>query len=55
MDLLAGSRGQFDVFVDDELVASKQQASRLASALAADGFPEVEATVAVVATRLGAD
>ena len=41
------------MFVDEEVVASKQQVTLFARLLGSDGFPEVEATVDVVAARLG--
>jgi hypothetical protein len=47
-----GGRGQFDVLVDGEVVASKQQPSLFARLLGADGFPEVESTVNAVEAKL---
>jgi predicted Rdx family selenoprotein len=50
--LEVGARGQFDVMVDDEVVASKQRIGVFARLLGADGFPDVEATVDAVSARL---
>jgi hypothetical protein len=52
VDLEVGARGQFDVVVDGDVVASKQKPSMFARLLGADGFPDVEATVNAVEARL---
>lgn len=54
MDLQVGGRGQFDVLVDGEIVASKQSVGLFQRLLGADGFPETEATVTAVEAKLGA-
>jgi len=43
------------VLVDDQVVASKQQISLFARLIGGDGFPDIEATVDVVAKCLGKD
>ncbi len=53
VDLQVGARGQFDVMVDGEVVASKQHASLFARLLGGDGFPEEEATISAVEAKLG--
>ena len=52
VDLEVGARGQFDVVVDGEVVASKQQVSLFAKLLGADGFPEEQACVSAVEARM---
>lgn len=52
MDLEVGARGQFDVVVDGEVVASKQQPNLFARLLGADGFPETETVVNAVEAKL---
>ncbi|MGZ3448488.1 MAG: hypothetical protein ACXWUG_14745 [Polyangiales bacterium] len=54
VDLQVGGRGQFDVLVDDEVVASKLSVGLFQRLLGADGFPEIEATVNAVEKKLGA-
>ena len=52
VDLEVGARGQFDVVVDGEVVASKQQVGLFARLLGDDGFPDIEATVNAVEAKL---
>ncbi|MBI2391275.1 MAG: hypothetical protein HYV09_16925 [Deltaproteobacteria bacterium] len=52
VDLQVGARGQFDVLVDEQVVASKQRVSLSQRLLGADGFPDVESTVDAVEARL---
>ncbi len=52
MELEVGARGQFDVMVDGNVVASKQQVGLFARLLGTDGFPEEDATVDAVEARL---
>ncbi len=52
VDLEVGARGQFDVVVDGEVVASKQQVGIFARLLGGDGFPEIEVTVSAVEAKL---
>lgn len=52
VDLQVGARGQFDVVVGGEVVASKQQVGVFARLLGGDGFPEAEAVVSAVEAKL---
>ena len=52
VDLEVGARGQFDVVVDGEVVASKTQVGIFARLLGEDGFPDIEATVSAVEAKL---
>lgn len=54
VELEVGARGQFDVVVDGEVVASKQQVGLFARLLGADGFPDEQATVDAVEKKLAA-
>ncbi len=45
--------GQFDVFVGDDLVASKQKKNLLRQMLGDKGFPDEDAAVAAVEAKLG--
>lgn len=46
-----GSRGQFDVFLGDELIASKSGAG-LVQRLLGGGFPDDDETLAALAKKL---
>jgi hypothetical protein len=48
-----GNRGQFDVFVDGDVVATKHAVSALAKLRGDKGFPEDADAVAAVRTKLG--
>jgi hypothetical protein len=52
VELEVGARGQFDVLVDGEVVASKGKVGLFARLLGEDGFPETEATVSAVEAKL---
>ena len=47
-----GSRGQFDVFVGERVVASKQKVSLWARLLGNPGFPDEDSAIAAVRARL---
>jgi hypothetical protein len=47
-----GSRGQFDVFVGEQVVATKQKVSLWARLLGNPGFPDEESAVAAVRAQL---
>lgn len=51
MEIEVGSPGQFDVFLGDEVVASKGQAGFLAKLLGG-GFPDESAVVEILRQRL---
>lgn len=48
-----GGRGQFDVVVDGEVVATKHPVSAVAKLRGAKGFPDDDEAIAAVRTKLG--
>ena len=53
MQTAVGSRGQFDVLVGDQVVATKQKVSLWSKLLGEPGFPDEESAVAAVRSAMG--
>ena len=52
VETTVGSRGQFDVLVGDQVVATKQKVSLWSRLMGDPGFPDEDSTVAAVRARL---
>ena len=53
MTIAPGAKGQFDVFVDGDVVATKHTVSALARVRGDKGFPDDDDAVAAVRAKLG--
>ena len=52
VETTVGSRGQFDVLVGDQLVATKHKVSLWSKLMGNPGFPDEDSAVAAVRARL---
>ena len=52
VDLQRGGLGQYDVFLGDQLVASRRAQGEMATLLASDGFPDTRLTLLALGDAL---